>query len=94
MVWLPLHLGLILELITKEIESVVGINSVYIYFNKPQGNLIQWLRLRKLEDELSIEKSAHELPFKSSIDWYFESVQSYERPNHSWRRFVTANNRF
>ena len=78
---LPLHLGLILELITKEIESVVGINSVYICLTKPQGNLIEWLRLRKLENgNLKIERSAHELPFKSSINWYFESVQSYERP--------------
>ena len=80
---LPIHLGIILEIICSEIESVVGVNSMYVCFTKPQGNLIEWYRLTKLDDgTLKIGKSGHEIPFKSNLDWYFESVKS-DNPDFS-----------
>lgn len=80
---LPIHLGIILEIICSEIQSVVGVNSMYVCFTKPQGNLIEWYRLTKMDDgTLKIEKSGHKIPFKSNLDWYFESVKS-DKPDFS-----------
>ena len=79
---LPLHLGIILDTICSEIISIVGINLIYVCFTKPQGNIVEWFRLTKQDNEaLTIEKSVHVLPFKSSIEWYFESVQSHGKPS-------------
>ena len=79
---LPLHLGIIFDRICSEIGSIVGINSIYVCFTKPQGNIIQWFSLTKQDnDGLRIESKEHDLPFKSSIEWYFESVQSHSKPS-------------
>ena len=78
---LQLHLATILDLIGKELESIIGISSAYICFTKPEGNLVQWIRVAKTEDStLNIEVINHTLPYKSPIEWYFESGISYDVP--------------
>ena len=79
---LQLHLAMVLHHVSTEVSSVVPPNNAYICFTKPQGNLVRWISVSKSENGgLITEDSEHELPFKSSIDWYFESVQNHTFPN-------------
>ena len=76
-----LHLALILDHLCKELESVVGIKTAYVCFTKPEGNLIQWIRVMKgKENKLEVVSREHTLPFKSSIKWYFDSNIRYDEP--------------